>query len=504
MHFSAALRRHLASIAEWAKPSLVPAAIAGCVILAAGIFYERQNEQIYRNELQNHVAGDLALVGARLQSEVNSNVAALRSVANMFAVAPEQATLQFNVFARKLMLQNTHFRRVGVAPGAKVTQAFPLDGNQHYLGTDFNRFPSFRRAAQTDRSRGRPLMFGPVEFAKGGRGFNLFMPVFTNVDARHYFWGYIDGLIDARKLFTDAGLIDPDQHVQRGMPQHPTDIELAIRDVSVPDNIVDPFFGDAEVFENEPVVQLLDFPGGRWELAAIPTKGWHHPPENLAQVRLIVAAAALVIIVPIFLTGGLVSERQRNIARLRARERQVQSLSQRLDIALDASKIGIWEIELATGARNWDAQMHRLHGFPEGQTPDDTEWRSVLHPQDVTTTRAEMDLIRAGGSEYKSQYRILMPDGSWHYIRNVGSRLIGPNGEEKLTGISWDVTEDVLLNEALKSAKERTETQNAELAKLTRRLEDRHLGIRLRHRRAELGPADAPPARLPGQRDAER
>lgn len=103
MHFSAALRRHLASIAEWAKPSLVPAAIAGCVILAAGIFYERQNEQIYRNELQNHVAGDLALVGARLQSEVNSNVAALRSVANMFAVAPEQATLQFNVFARKLM-----------------------------------------------------------------------------------------------------------------------------------------------------------------------------------------------------------------------------------------------------------------------------------------------------------------------------------------------------------------------------------------------------------------
>ncbi|MCR6499157.1 EAL domain-containing protein [Shinella sp. CPCC 101442] len=471
MPLHAALRQHLASIAEWARPSLVPAAIAGVVILAAGIFYERQNERIYHNELQAHVSGDLALVGARLQSEVNSNVSALRSVANMFAVAPQQASLQFNVFARKLILQNSHFRRVGVAPNGVVSLAFPLDGNQRYLGTDFHRFPSFRRAAQTDRSRGRPLMFGPVEFAKGGPGFHLFMPVFTTIDARHHFWGYIDGVVDARKLFSDAGLIGPDMHARGDMRQHEADIDLAIRDVSVPDNVVDPFFGDAEIFENDPVVQVLDFPGGRWELAAVPKKGWHHPPENLTQIRMFMLAAALVVIVPILLTGSLVSERQRNIARLRARERQVQSLSQRLDIALDASKIGIWEVELATGARNWDAQMHRLHGFPENQTPHDAEWRDALHPDDVPTAKAEMDLIRAGGNDYKSQYRIRMPDGGWRYIRNVGSRLIGPNGEEKLTGISWDVTEDVLLNEALKTAKEHAEVQNAELAKLTRRLD---------------------------------
>ena len=264
------------------------------------------------------------------------------------------------------------------------------------------------------RSRGRPLMFGPVEFAKGGRGFNLFMPVFTSVDARHYFWGYIDGLIDERRLFTDAGLIDPEHALQQGLQSHASDIDLAIRDVSVADNIIYPFFGAAEIFENDPVVQVLDFPGGRWELAAVPKKGWHHPPENLTQVRMFILAAALVIIVPILLTGGLVSERQRNIARLRARERKVQSLSQRLDIALDASKIGIWEFDFASGARNWDAQMHRLHGFPENETPQDEGWRAAPHPDDVESAKAAMDLIRAGGNDYKSQYRIRMPDGSWH------------------------------------------------------------------------------------------
>ena len=461
----------MASIAEWAKPSLLPATIAGCVILSAGIVYERQNERVYRNELQAHVSGDLALVGARLQSEVNGNVAALRSIANLFSVAPEQATRQFDIFARKLMLQNSHFRRVGVAPSGTVTQAFPPGGNERYIGTNFNRFPSFRRAAQADRSLGRPLMFGPVQFAHGGRGFNLFMPIFTNVDARRHFWGYIDGLIDERKFFTDAGLIDTGRKIHRETAGHGNDIKLAIRDISVPDNVLDPFFGEAEVFEDAPVLHVLDFPGGRWELAAIPAGGWDHPPENLSQIRLIIAAAALVIIVPIFLTGGLVSERQRNIARLKARERQVQSLSQRLDVALDASKVGIWEVELATGARNWDAQMHRLHGFPENETPDDEAWRAALDPDDIAVAKAEMDVIRNGGNEYKSQYRIRMPDGTRRHIRNVGSRLTGPNGEEKLTGISWDVTEDVLLNEALKAAKEHAEVQNAELAKLTQRLD---------------------------------
>jgi diguanylate cyclase (GGDEF)-like protein/PAS domain S-box-containing protein len=464
-----AVSRRLASVAEWAKPSLLPATIAASVILTAGILYERQNEQAFHNDLQNRVAGDLALVAARLQGEVNNNVASLRNVADMFSVAPEQASRQFGIYARKLMVQNSHFRRVGAAPGGVVRQAFPPGRNDRYLGTDFNRFHSFRMAARTDRSRGRPLMLGPVQFARGGRGFNLFMPVFTNVDARRYFWGYIDGLIDEDKLYRDAGLLDVGHKSLR--PHNAADIKLAIRDISVPDNIVDPFFGDAEIFDDEPVVHVLDFPGGRWELAAVPSGGWSHPPANLTEVRLIISGAALLIIVPIFLTGGLVSERQRNIAHLRARERQVQSLSQRLDIALDASKIGIWEIELQTGARSWDAQMHRLHGFPEAETPGEAAWRAALHPDDVAMVEAEMELIRVGGNEYKSQYRIRAPEGGWRHIRNVGSRLAGPNGEDKLTGISWDVTEDVLLNEALKAAKEHAEVQNAELAKLTQRLD---------------------------------
>src|SRR5690606_33683369 len=53
----ASTRRRLESLAEWAKPSLIPAAIAGCVIFTASMLYERQNEGAHHKELQSQVSG---------------------------------------------------------------------------------------------------------------------------------------------------------------------------------------------------------------------------------------------------------------------------------------------------------------------------------------------------------------------------------------------------------------------------------------------------------------
>jgi diguanylate cyclase (GGDEF)-like protein len=55
---------------------------------------------------------------------------------------------------------------------------------------------------------------------------------------------------------------------------------------------------------------------------------------------------------------------------------------------------------------------------------------------------------------------VFLPDGGIRHIRNVGS-LLTIDGDEKLLGISWDVTEDVLLNERLKAAKEESERAKA-------------------------------------------
>jgi diguanylate cyclase (GGDEF)-like protein len=64
-----------------------------------------------------------------------------------------------------------------------------------------------------------------------------------------------------------------------------------------------------------------------------------------------------------------------------------------------------------------------------------------------------------------------MPDGGVRHVRNVGSTHTGADGKAKITGISWDVTDDVLMTEQLRSAKALAEAKNGELAEAKDRIE---------------------------------
>ncbi|MCF3640171.1 EAL domain-containing protein [Rhizobium sp. TRM95111] len=464
-------RSRLAAFWDWVKPPLLPAAIAACVIVTAADYYERQTERLHLNELKAQVENDLNLVSARLHGEIKAGVTAMRGLANRYTLRSAGAEADFGPSARRLLLQNPQFHRLAIAPGGVIEQIHPLAGNERLVGSDLFRFRSQRIVAQEHRSRGRPVMVGPVQLPDGSRGFNLLLPVFRKTDNHHQIWGYVDGIIDERKLYIATGLIDSGEGTNRLKWKGGSDIQLSIRDASIPDNVQDPFFGDPDVFNKSPVLKTLGLPGAVWELAAIPTNGWQVPAESRTQARRLIAAAAVLIIVPILLMGGLVSERQRNIARLRARENQVQSLSQRLDLALEASKVGIWEIALPGRQRSWDERMYHVHGLPEDHIPTNDEWLQTIHPDDRDRALAETVDVLEGQHHYWSQYRAVLPDGSVRHLRNVGSRLTGVDGRETITGITLDVTEDVELNDRLTRAKEQSDHQNAELEKLTRRLD---------------------------------
>ncbi|WEZ84163.1 EAL domain-containing protein [Rhizobium sp. 32-5/1] len=216
----------------------------------------------------------------------------------------------------------------------------------------------------------------------------------------------------------------------------------------------------------------MQLPGGVWELAAIPAEGWEQEPGNTSSLRITILVAAAVVIIPIFLTGGLVSERQRNRAKIRARESELLTVSHRLNLALESSKIGIWEIDLETQGRTWDERMYHLHGMPaETVEPTYEAWRRTVHVDDIKAASLSLFRTLDEGLEYRSQYRVILPDSSVRHIRNVGSTHEGPDGKAKITGISWDVTDDVLMTEQLRAAKAMADLKNEELAQAKDRIE---------------------------------
>ncbi|PTM98467.1 bifunctional diguanylate cyclase/phosphodiesterase [Mycoplana dimorpha] len=451
-------------MADWVRPPLVPAAIAAGVILVAGQAYERQNERLHQSEIQASAATDLGLIGARLEGAINRNAAALRGLANLYAANPQHAAGKFDLVAGRLLDQNPQFRRFAAAPGGLVAQTFPRAGSE--TSTDSMHDSAFRIASGRNRTVDGPVMLGPAPLPDGSRGFNLVIPVVDTDGGASAFWGYVAGVIDESRLYAAAGLT----HSADGRLEGGKKLSVSIRDVSRPGARQEPFLGDPDIFATEPVRLVVEFPGGRWELAAIPIEGWQSPSDDVSQIRLATAAAAFIILLPIFLAGGLVGERQRHIAGMKARETLIRSLSQRLDLALEASKTGIWEVALIDRRREWDRQMYLLHGLGEDEPPSHAMWRAAVHPDDLAEAEEAVEAAIAARSSYWSQYRVVLADGSTRHIRSVGSCLT-IDDEVKLTGISWDVTEDVLLNERLKAAKEQSDRQKDALIKITQRLD---------------------------------
>lgn len=148
-------------------------------------------------------------------------------------------------------------------------------------------------------------------------------------------------------------------------------------------------------------------------------------------------------------------------------EAEYLSLMRRLEIALDASQIGVWEHDLTTGRVIWDEQMHRIYqtGQAKGVPSDDVIWSQTVHPEDREAAHREFESAIANKSRYASEFRIFLPDGSIRYIRSKGHYYEDPNGARGFIGVEWDVTSDVLLNQQLNLRKREAEARAVALEK---------------------------------------
>lgn len=137
---------------------------------------------------------------------------------------------------------------------------------------------------------------------------------------------------------------------------------------------------------------------------------------------------------------------------IRHSEEEFQSLLRRLDLALAASEIGVWEHNLRTDYVIWDERMHRLYGTGVNTTTLPAEvWAQSLHPEDLERATTEFEAaIRTMGS-YESQFRIIWPNGEIRHLRSKATFYLTTNGDPAFIGMEWDVTADVLLNRELKT-----------------------------------------------------
>lgn len=140
-------------------------------------------------------------------------------------------------------------------------------------------------------------------------------------------------------------------------------------------------------------------------------------------------------------------------------------LIRRLELALDASQMGVWEHNLARDELLWDIQMHRLYrtGRTDRRVSADA-WQTAIHPDDMLKANADFDRAIASRGRYDSQFRIVLPGGEIRHLRSRGHYYVNDKGEPSVIGAEWDVTDDVVLHHALQTQKTQLEERARELA----------------------------------------
>jgi signal transduction histidine kinase/FixJ family two-component response regulator/HPt (histidine-containing phosphotransfer) domain-containing protein len=139
--------------------------------------------------------------------------------------------------------------------------------------------------------------------------------------------------------------------------------------------------------------------------------------------------------------------------------RERKRLTERVTLAAQAGKIGIWEWNVARNQMEWDCGVYELYGIEDVATVVTYSlWTRCIHPDDRTASVADLARALEDAGPLDVEFRVVWPTGEVRYLRTRGKLLHDPAGNgSRMVGVTWDITEIRLLANALREQKERAE-----------------------------------------------
>ena len=152
-----------------------------------------------------------------------------------------------------------------------------------------------------------------------------------------------------------------------------------------------------------------------------------------------------------------------DITQRKLAEAENARLRQRLELALEVSRLGIFEANLVTREVYWDKRVRAIYGIGEDDVVAPDYWERSLHPDDYERAMKRVWNAVENQGLYVSDFRIIRPDGEIRHIHTEGTWYRDHDGVPKMLGVNWDVTDEVEAKLALERARGLAEARNVEL-----------------------------------------
>jgi PAS domain S-box-containing protein len=133
----------------------------------------------------------------------------------------------------------------------------------------------------------------------------------------------------------------------------------------------------------------------------------------------------------------------RDISERYEREQQTRRLKERLDLAIEAGSIGVWEWEIGSNTIRWDESMERLLGMEPGTFPETWDgFTGLIHPDDLDRVESEIESALAAGNRANYSFRMETAGGEYRWIETRLQVLADANGDPmRVLGVGIDITD---------------------------------------------------------------
>lgn len=147
----------------------------------------------------------------------------------------------------------------------------------------------------------------------------------------------------------------------------------------------------------------------------------------------------------------------RDISQRKEREKELEELTMRLQLALEETDTGVWEWDPSTDEVVWDDASKQLFGYESTTFPGTyAAFAQRVSDDDLAAGKQVVAEAIETGNSFQADYHIELPDGEQRWIQSRG--IVEYNGDEnveRLLGVHTDITDRKTAEQALEATKER-------------------------------------------------
>ncbi len=138
-------------------------------------------------------------------------------------------------------------------------------------------------------------------------------------------------------------------------------------------------------------------------------------------------------------------------------EQLLKENEERLRLALDAARMGTWDVNVSTSEISWHGGLKSLYGLPEdGRSTSYEEFLALLVPEDRPVVVRASQLALEQDVDYDAEFRVVFPDGSVHWLAGRGKVIRDGSGRPvRMIGVNSDITERKQVERELREGEER-------------------------------------------------